>query len=411
MADNANDKPTEEFKRVIKDFVTDIKKTFPEYCPLINKWWKDAEHFAHIEDPVSAIAAAEQVSTQYLFNFCQKKYPPRFFDILYKNDDMFKEDSTMDTEFLPNIYFKNIWGFDISSNTRDIIWKYLQLILFSIVGSMDNKDMFGDTAKLFEGIDENDFKSKLEETLEQMKGLFENMKPDGGEGASDGGSSGLGDAIPNAQDIHDHITGMLDGKLGKLAKEIAEETAADLNLDMDNDTDMQGVFNNLMKNPTKLMGLVKKVGSKLDGKIKSGDLKESELIAEATDIMNKMKNMPGMDNIQAMLGKMGMGGMGGIGGIGGMGGGGKVNMGAMNAQMERNMKAAKTKERIQAKAAMNRLAREQAQAQAQAQNAPVDLAKQIIDDEKLAAIFSSSEKAERTPRGAQTQKKGKKAKK
>jgi hypothetical protein len=265
---------------------------------------------------------------------------------------------------------------------------------------MENKDMFGDTAKLFEGIDENDFKSKLEETLEQMKGLFDNMNPcDGNEASSEGG---LGGTMPNAQDIHDHITGMLDGKLGKLAKEIAEETAADLNLDMDNDTDMQGVFNNLIKNPTKLMGLVKKVGSKLDGKIKSGDLKESELIAEATDIMNKMKNMPGMDNIQAMLGKMGMGG-------------GKVNMGAMNAQMERNMKAAQTKERIQAKAAMNRLAREKAQAQAQAQaqapKAPVDLAKQLIDDEKLAAIFSVSEKAERTPRGAQTQKKGKKAKK
>jgi len=400
-------KVTEEFKRVIKDFVSDIKKTFPEYCPLMDKWWKDADHFAHIEDPdarASAIATAEQVSTKYLFDFCQKKYPPRFFDILYKNEDMFKEDSTTDTEFLPNIYFKNIWGFDISENTRDIIWKYLQLILFSIVGSMDNKDMFGDTAKLFEGIDENDFKSKLEETLEQMKGLFDTMKT--GDGDSEEASGGeRGDTMPNAQDIHDHITGMLDGKLGRLAKEIAEETAADLNMDMDNDTDMQGVFNNLMKNPTKLMGLVKKVGSKLDGKIKSGDLKESELIAEATDIMNKMKNMPGMDNIQAMLGKMGMGG------------GGKVNMGAMNAQMERNMKAAQTKERIQAKAAMNRLAREKAQAQAhaqaqaQTQKAPVDLAKQLIDDEKLAAIFSASEKAERTPRGAQTQKKGKKVKK
>ena len=79
------------------------------------------------------------------------------------------------------------------------------------------------------------------------------------------------------------------------------------------------------------MGLVKTVGDKLDGKMKSGELKESELIAEATDIMNKMKNMPGMDNIQAMLSKMGMGGMAGMAGLGGKGG--KVNMASMEAQL------------------------------------------------------------------------------
>ena len=34
--------------------------------------------------------------------------------------------------------------------------------------------------------------------------------------------------MPNATDIHEHITGMLDGKLGKLAREIAEETGIDV---------------------------------------------------------------------------------------------------------------------------------------------------------------------------------------
>lgn len=37
---------------------------------------------------------------------------------------MFKEDSTIDTEFLPHIYFKNLWQFDITQKTRDVIWKY-----------------------------------------------------------------------------------------------------------------------------------------------------------------------------------------------------------------------------------------------------------------------------------------------
>jgi len=49
------------------------------------------------------------------------------------------------------------------------------------------------------------------------------------------------------------------------------------------------------------MDLVTKVGGKLDDKIKSGDIKESELLSEAAEMMQNMKNMPGMENIQNMF--------------------------------------------------------------------------------------------------------------
>jgi len=204
--------------------------------------------------------------------------------------------------------------------------------------------------------------------------------------------------LPDPEHIHDHITGMLDGKLGKLAREIAEETAAELNMDFENTTDMKDVFQNLIKNPTKLMGLVKNVGSKLDSKIKSGDLKETELIAEATEIMNKMKNMPGMGNIQSMLSKMGMGGAMG---------GGKMNMGAMEANLNQRMKMAQMKERMQSKAEANAKARNEKQAKMPDETQPA------VSDEELLKLFSSTEKAERTPRGAKLDpvKKKKKGKK
>ena len=147
-----------------------------------------------------------------------------------------------------------------------------------------------------------------------------------------------------------------------------------------------------MKNPTKLMGLVKNVGSKLDSKMKSGELKESELIAEATEIMNKMKGMPGMDNIQSMLGKMGMGGMGG-----------KMNMGAMESQLNKRMQMAKNKERMKAKVEANALKKAQQEQKADVQVENVNV--KPVSEEELAKLFSSSEKAERTPRG---KKKGKK---
>jgi hypothetical protein len=383
------DKIPEEFSKVIKDFVGDIKSTFPEVSPLINKWWKDKSIFSNIENEEErekAYLEAETKSIKFLFKFCQKKFPPRFFEILYQNDEMFKEDSESDTEFLPHIHFKNLWQFDISQKTRDTIWKYLQLIMFSIVGSIENKEAFGDTSKLFEAINEDEFKSKLEETMKQMSGLFENSNKDSNNNTdSNNGEGEPGINMPNANDIHDHITGMLDGKLGKLAKEIAEETAENLNIEMDNMTDMKSVFNNLIKNPTKLMGLVKSVGDKLDSRIKSGEIKESELMAEATEIMNKMKDMPGMENIQSMMSKMGLGG--------------KVNMGAMKSQLGKNMKMAQMKERMKAKAETNKLAKDATNQNATNQNATNQNATNQNATTPI-SVFSTGETVEKTPRGA-----------
>jgi hypothetical protein len=403
----------EEFSKVIKDFVNDIKITFPEYLSIINKWWKDPSNFDYIdeeEERIKVINEAEKTSTRILFSFCQKKYPVKFFEILYQNDDIFKEDSNVDTEFLPHIHFKDLWQFDITEKTRETIWKYLQLILFSIINTIENKEAFGDSAKLFEAINENDFKNKLEETLAKMQEIF-NMKSNNNdddkedndncddEGNDNDNKNNMGsnfgsnlnmDDLPNPADLHDHITGMLEGKLGKLAKEIAEETAEnlDLGMDMDGSTDMKDVFNKIIKNPGKLMGLVKNVGEKLDTRIKSGEIKESELIAEATEIMNKMKNMPGMDGIQEMLSKMGMS-------ASGLGKGGKVNYGAMEAELNKKMRLAKMKERMHAKSEMNKAAKE-----AQTQQQQQSTTKPAMTEDELIALFSKGEKAEKTPRNA-----------
>jgi hypothetical protein len=117
--------------------------------------------------------------------------------------------------------------------------------------------------------------------------------------------------------------------------------------------------------------------------------------------MNKMKNMPGMGNIQSMLSKMGLGGMGG-----------KLNTGAMQAQLNKNMKMAQTKERIRAKAEANLKAK--LEKQAESNNVQTHL-KPEISEEELLKIFSAGEKIERTPRGAKpnesTDKKKKKNKK
>ena len=148
--------------------------------------------------------------------------------------------------------------------------------------------------------------------------------------------------LPDADDIHNHLSGMLEGKIGQLASEIAEEAAKDFSEsgDINDDMNTDDMLKKLMKNPTKIMGLMQKVGSRLDNKIKSGEIKESELMQEASEILNKMKDMPGMGDIEKMMKKMN---------IPGMGGKGKMNMGAMSSKLNQNMKQAQTKERLQNK--------------------------------------------------------------
>jgi hypothetical protein len=373
-------KVPDEFYKIINDFITDILTTFPEYSGIVSRWWKRDE----IE------MEAKEAECLAVFRHCIKIFPERFFDILYKNAEIFEETSEENTEFLPGIVFKLIWSYNISDTTRETIWKYLQLILFSVIGSVHTTSELGDTAKLFEAINEEELKNKLQEAMENMSNIFDISSNDfsNEKQTEDMSSNGINmENMPNADDIHKHINSMMGGKLGKLAMELAEETATDLNLDMENTKDAKDVFQKLFKNPGKMMSMVTNIGNKIDQKIKSGEIKESELMSEGMDLLNKMQTMPGMGDMQKMFSQMG---------IPGLGKGGKINMGAMEAQLNKNMKTAKMKERMQAKVSAK------TETKSSETNSDVNNTtnKSTISEEEIIKIFSTGEKVEKTPRGS-----------
>ena len=389
---SSHDKTTEyeypeELNKIMKDFITDILNTFPEYREFLT------------ENELNFLSDTPNFKKRTkVYEYLKTVYPERFFDILYENVDIF-QDNDKNTKFFENIDFKLLWKENISDNTKKIIWKYLQLVLFSLSKNIDGSESFGDTAKLFEAIDEDELKKKLEEVVSSMEGVFdqsgnndhfkemmekmkemnipgmdisgmdfsgmdftdipkmEKMFEDMGKTMDISGifgddfnfedmmknmektmdQSGNKD-IPNPNDIHEHLNSLMNGKIGKLAQEIADETANDLNIDPENINSVNDVFSKLFKNPGKLMGMIKKVSSKLDEKLKSGDIKESELMKEASELLGKMKNTPGMKDMEKMLSKMGMGGMGGKGG--------KPNMNLFQSMMKSNMNKSRQKERM-----------------------------------------------------------------
>ena len=315
-----------DFGKILRDFLKDILLTFPELESTL-----DDNLRAILDD-------SEDINERMLFvqKQLEEVYPERFFDILYQNDSMFEQESKL--ELLPGIDFRSLWKENISKTTRETIWKYLQLILFTIVSDLSDSTSFGNTANLFEAIDKDEFREKIEKTISQMQSCFEENQDE----TTSGNSEGINiDDLPDPSSIHEHVSGMMEGKLGNLAREIAEETAQDMNIEMEDESTVGDVFQKLLKDPTKLMGLVEKVGGKLDEKIKTGELKESELLEEAGNIMQKMKDMPGMSNIQNMFG--------GMAGMGGNAHGKKMNMGAMQAHLERNTRIAKQRERMKQK--------------------------------------------------------------
>ena len=140
-----------DFKKISRDFLQDLVVSFPEIKDKLT-----VEMLQFIENGTDGDDVVLQI-----YDHCANILPERFFDILYKNEELFEEDSEENCEFLPNIDFKVLWNLEsVSSNIKNNIWQYLQLLLFSITESLKSKESFGDTVKLFEAISEEDFKIK-----------------------------------------------------------------------------------------------------------------------------------------------------------------------------------------------------------------------------------------------------------
>jgi hypothetical protein len=342
-------KVPENFSTIIYDMCNDLSTTFPEYA----QQWQIFTR-AHHDTMEESVRTAE---IQRLFEYCLAVFPERFFDILYKNQEIFLGTGPeVNTKFLPNVDFRILFNCEgVSENTQNVMWNYLQLILFTILGSVQDKSNFGDSKNIFDGIDEQDLFAKLSETMENMTEFFQSMEsafpteaPTGAEanaeaaeglgkeGGVDAGAAAAEDGsvdsesdqeeeddtpgpfkmpkfpkIPDIKELHQHLKSLFDGKIGSLAKELAEEITGDLGSllgdDMKDVKTTKDVLQFLMKDPKKVTGIIQKITEKLKKKMSSGEISQEELMKEATDLLGKMKDMGGgMDQFKDMFKNMGI---------------------------------------------------------------------------------------------------------
>ena len=332
----------EKFQKIITDMTSDFTTTFPEYSGMWAKWCVDT---------------ITEIEVKYLYEYVLSVYPERFFDILYQKESIFiLDDNTTNTFFLPNVDFKLLFNCEgVSNNTRKVMWNYLQLILFTILGSVQDKSRFGDTGNMFDNVSEKELLDKLTETMSNMSDFFQDTEQEKTETENESFNFEKMNGMPNIQEIHEHLKGLFDGKIGTLAKELAEEITNDLSGILGDEEfseikSTQDVMKKLLSNPSKISGLVKTISDKLSKKIDSGDISQEEMIKEATAVLNKMGGIGGLDKFKDMFkgaagegmdnfkdifknmgGLAGMAGMAGMGGMGGMGGkNARVDTNAMN---------------------------------------------------------------------------------
>ena len=288
----------ENFNQTILDFIVDIETTFPEHTHILEKW----------KNMTSDVQ-------QTLYEYISKVYPERFFDILYQNTEIFQNDE-INTKFLPELDFKVLYNDEtVSDNTRQVLWKYLQLILFLVVGNIKDKSMFGESANIFDGIEEDELGNKLKETMDDLGGFFKNMGLNMDQTQEEEKQStpecDASSGLPNIENLQDHLKSLFDGKIGKLAKDLAEEISTDFSsvlgdfgeIDENNPPSTNDILKKLMKNPKKIMDLVKTVGSKIKSKMDDGEINKEDLMGEASDILSKMKEMGGTDEMNEILKK------------------------------------------------------------------------------------------------------------
>ena len=261
--------PSTEFIKVINDFITAIRTTFPEYSQVLDKWATNPEK---------------------LYDFCMRKYPSRSGDIFSKNVSIFEENSEVDTEFLPHIHFKNLWQYeDLSENSKESIWGYLQLLTLSL-------EIPAKTSTVAPS--EEEMNTIVQNALEHMTELWKNQEASTSASSTDTTLSELPNTRETAEDPEvpqlntDMFEGMFSGKLASIAKELAEETAGTLNLD--ENASIEDATKQIFTNPGNLSNLMKSVSEKLDERMRNGELDQQELMNEAMAMMGKMGSIPGL---------------------------------------------------------------------------------------------------------------------
>ena len=240
--------------KLFTSFICDIINVFPEYKERLDKYYGDLLLDDTLENNNDKIK-------EFLENL--ELYNDKICD---KDETLFNSDPII----IPNISFKVIWDSNISNNTKEKIWKYLQSFYMMKLSSESNeilKDL-----DIYEKIKDKDTIRKMK----KLKKLNESLKEEYIETNQSNQSNQSEDILPNIESILNNTN------IGKIAKEITEEINIDEMVSGNNIGDMFKGEN--------MMNLFSVINNKIGSKLNTNDLNKNDLVNEATNICNTMQD-------------------------------------------------------------------------------------------------------------------------
>lgn len=295
--------------QTLQQFTGELNHTFPELNDHLSSW-------------LSLSIENKEWDTMllYLFNI----FPEHFFNILFKNESMFLEESIY---FLPNIDFSILFkDATVTEGIREVIWSYLQTILFEIVQNIKDKTQFKDAVNLFNTVPEEELNEQLSNAYKSCAHLFSDQFMEEDELFKEDittceESKELKDqeasasAEKNTERMKSILEKIIGSKIGSLSSTIFDELRPEIKEmfpDMDLDPTAENshntglLFRKLIQNPKKLMPLLKKVSERVELKIKTGEINRDELLSDLSDLVKGKDGKGGFQDIlKEMSGQMG----------------------------------------------------------------------------------------------------------
>lgn len=313
------------FNSTVVDLVTELKGTFPELVDIIDERY--------------STVAPDDTSLLEWFEANAKEH---HLALTTKDESVFKSNASL--FLLPDINFCQLWKCKLTKSNKNAIWKYLHVLMLLV----SHHQMQGVTQSVLDhattaGASPPPAPTNMQSTFEQwnkmlddkqmtpeelgamreqsekimklMETLHNTTEEKEEEGSDDDNQTGDG-KVPSMEDIQNDpfVRQLENSKIAQFAKELTQELDMnDLGLGGKSDKaeSFQDVFGMMGKDPQKMFGLVKTVGDKIQNKMQSGDIQQSELLMEAQNLMQSMQTS---DTFKQMFkgGKKGRGKGGGM---------------------------------------------------------------------------------------------------
>ena len=300
------------FTKTFFEFISDVKKTYPEYVELLESNYQ--------------LDKEDEDSMKLLLEGFVNNIKPYLLEISEKNDSVFLGDSPI--VIFKDLDLKELWSKSSNSN-KSVIWKYLHTLIIIGNNYSNTRD------KLFENfnqlLQENSYQEDGEindqskAMLNMVSSLSQSIK-DMDEQIKQKAENG--EELPDISPENLLGNGLFEGsKIGQIAKDLASELNFEEFFDFkkedgekgenkeesnNKDFDPSKLFDSILgKDPSKLMGLIQNVGNKIQNQIQSGQINEQDLVNEAQNMMGNLQNNPLFKNLSQNMGNGGGGGVGG----------------------------------------------------------------------------------------------------